>query len=192
MKKILLVVFCVLGFNSVFAIFFGLSNYVIEKNNISKYPNGIYGVFIDYELSGAVKQSLINNCIIQKDSSSVQSLECSKDKNGDFLTSYLKMENLININKGTSCVLSIMFYDKSDLLIQKRQLSSYNDCQWVPIPKDTSIDVARKYIIKIEGVSASTIESFTHESKPVINHESRVAPNNAIPKIESKPIESKA
>jgi translation initiation factor 1 (eIF-1/SUI1) len=62
------------------------------------------------------------------------------------------MENLININKGTSCVLSIMFYDKSDLLIQKRQLSSYNDCQWVPIPKDTSIDVARKYIIKIENI----------------------------------------
>ncbi len=191
MKKILLVIFCVLGFNSAFAIFFGLSNYVIEKNNISKYPNGIYGVFIDYELSGAVKQNLINNCIIQKDSTSVQSLECRQDKNGDFLTSYLKMENLINVDKGTSCVLNIMFYDKSDLLIQKRQLSSYNGCQWVPIPKDTSIDAARKYIIKIEGVSVSTIESFATESKAVVNLQSKLVPSNVPQKIESKVTESK-
>ncbi len=165
MKKILIAIFCILGFNSAFAVFFGLSNYVLEKNNISKYPNGIYGVFIDYELSGAVKQSLSNSCIIQKDSTSVQSAECRQDKNGDFLTSYLKMENLINVDKGTSCVLNIMFYDKSDLLIQKRPLSSYNNCQWVPIPKDTSIDVARKYIIKIEGVNIPTVESLATESK---------------------------
>ena len=191
MKKILLVIFCILGFNSAFAIFFGLSNYVIEKNNISKYPNGVYEIFIDYELSGAVKQSLSNNCIIQKDSTSLQSLECSQDKKGNFLTSYLKMKNLVNIDKSTSCVLNIMFYDKSDLLIQKKQLSSCNDCQWVPISKGTSIDVARKYIVKIEGLSVSNVESSTPESKAVVNAKLKVVPSNIPQRAESKVSENK-
>ena len=190
MKKILITVFCVLGFKSAFAIFFGLNNYVIEKNNISKYPNGIYGVFIDYDLSGAVKQSLSNRCIIEKDSTSMVSPECMRNGKGDFRTSYLKMKNLINVAKGTSCVLNIMFYDKSDLLIQNRELAAYNDCQWVPIPKDTSIDVARKYIVKIEGINVLNIESTSLESKTRINPDSRVIQSNVLPKIESKLSES--
>lgn len=164
MKKIFVAILFILGFNSANAVFFGMSNYVIDKDNILKYPKGIYRVYIYYDITGATKTSLNDNCIIQRDASSIQSPECQKDKKGNLLASYMKMENLINVSKDKACVLNIMFFDKSDTLIQTRILARYESCPYAPIPKDTSIDVARKYIIKIEGNNIVTSESKVPES----------------------------
>ena len=168
MKKVLIVVFCVLSFDSAFGLFFGMNTYVIEKNNIAKYPKGVYGVYIDYILTGPTKQSLTNSCIIQKDAAAIQPPECQRDKNGDFVVNYLRMQNLINLDNSTACVLNIMFYDKSDGLIQNTPLNTFESCQWGDIPNDTSIDVAREYLIKIEAKAALSYESNAVESKTVI------------------------
>ena len=173
MKKILFTAICIFGMNCVYAVFFGLDGYVIEKNNIIKYPKGIYGVYIDYPLKGATKQSLNNNCIIEKDATSMLQPECQKDKSGEFLVTYLKMWNLININNGKTCVLNIMFYDKSDTLLQNSQLSAFENCPWIDITPDTSVDKARDYIIKIEGKLVAPTESFVNESKAHISIESK-------------------
>ena len=165
MKKILVVTLLVLGFNTANAVFFGMSTYVIEKDNILKYPNGIYRVDIYYDITGSTKTTLNDNCIIQRDASSTQSAECQRDKKGNLLASYMKMENLIDVNNGKSCVTNIMFYDKSDARLQTRALATFESCPYAPIPKDTSVDVARKYILTIDGNNIYKPESQLTESK---------------------------
>lgn len=148
MKKIL---FIVLVFAIIFdanAKFFGLDGYVIDKNHITKYNGNIYSVYIDYTISGTTKTNFTNTCIVQKDTSIYQPLECKKDKYGNYVVSYMKMSTLINTDDSTVCILSIMYYDRSDVLLQTRPLTTEDRCQWSKILPTSSLDIAQKYILK--------------------------------------------
>ncbi len=127
--------------------FFGMDGYAIDKNNISKISDSIYEVYIDYSISGATKVTFNNTCIVQRDTSIYQLFECKKDKNGNYIASYMKMDTLINVANNTSCILSVLYYDSSDVLLQSRAITTQSKCQWERIFPTTSLDVARQYIL---------------------------------------------
>lgn len=133
-----------------FAQIFGFNSYNIDKNlgDITKYSASTYGIYIDYNLSGAVQKSFNNYCIIQKDSGIYLPLECKKDKNGIYVTDYIKMFIVINVDNNTSCILNLYYYDNKDDLLQQRPLTNLNKCNWESIPATSSIDEARKFILK--------------------------------------------
>jgi hypothetical protein len=69
------------------------------------------------------------------------------------------MRTLINVQDNTTCILNIMFYDRSDVLLQTRELTTFEGCQWAAIPQNSSVDKARLYILKIDSMPAATTES---------------------------------
>ena len=134
--------------NTANAKFFGMDGYSIEKNYITKISEDTYSVFIDYSITGTTKTSLTNSCIVQKDSSIYQPVECKRDKNGNFIASYMQMNSLINTRDNSACILSIKYFDRSDVLLQTRVITTKEQCQWSPILATSSLDVASKYILK--------------------------------------------
>ena len=147
-QQLILVISTCMLINTASAKFFGMDGYYIEKNYITKTADGTYSVFIDYSISGTTKTSLTNSCIVQKDSSIYQPIECRRDKSGNFVANYMQMNSLINTRDNTACILSIKYFDKSDVLLQTRVITTKDQCQWNPILATSSLDIASKYILK--------------------------------------------
>lgn len=149
MKKLLLLIFS-LSSTMATAEFFGYSGYNLDKNikDVTKYSTSIYGTYIDYDLKGETLRNFTNYCIVQKDTLISQPIECTRDAKGNFLTSYMKMFIVINIDNKTNCISNILYYDKKDNLLQNHQLTTINQCRWDIIPPTSSIDEARDFITK--------------------------------------------
>ena len=138
-QQLILVISTCMLINTASAKFFGMDGYYIEKNYITKTADGTYSVFIDYSISGTTKTSLTNSCIVQKDSSIYQPIECRRDKSGNFVANYMQMNSLINTRDNTACILSIKYF---------RVITTKDQCQWNPILATSSLDIASKYILK--------------------------------------------
>lgn len=144
------VVVLIMSFMTNFAMaeVFNLNGYTVDHKikDIKQYSPGIYGIYINYDLTGDIKRNFINYCLLEKDTSISQPLACTKNKSGNYITNYMKMYILVDINNKTSCIVNMACYDNKNNLLQLSPLTTLDKCQWAEIAPKTSIDAARVFI----------------------------------------------